>query len=648
LDESLPARPFDLRILGVVLAIGLLNGLVYVFLVPPWQHYDEPNHFQYAWLIAHRPGLPEPGDDDPQMDRWVLESMLAHGFYGPAGPSPDLSDPSAPVSLEGYSQLGDPPLYYWLASLPARLMPPSQVEAQLYAGRLVSLAMFLVTLLAAWGTAKELTGVGSPLRWMVPLSIALLPGFVDLMTALNNDVAAVMVFSLFLWGAVRLVQRGPSPGRVIWVLGAAVISPFTRSTAYPVLFLAPVVLLFTFLRGKRRPIAWILIGVAALAILLAVFGWGDAAFWAHGIGQGLATRVPQQASIIGGHAMRLATAPAAKEISRYEVQQLIPSDRLRLFAGQEVTLGGWAWADRPALLRVTFLQTAPSQPQTVSKDFPVGERPVFWAYNTTFQPVADRAWVSIVSLEDPTGGPTEVYLDGLVLAPGLHPTSSPPEFTEADGLEGTWGGMPFENILRNPSVEQTWPRVRSWFNQLGARLFFDYGRTDPSRALYTVLDWRAAGWYYLSSSRILFRTFWAKFGWGNVPLLGNKPYQSLFIVTLLGVLGMFLAFFRRWRRLPYAVITILAAGLIIVWSLALLRGSNYMLAAAPVYFPVARYGFPAVIPSMLFLTVGWAEVLFEVQRLFKLPVLTSGFLFIAFFTGLDLFSILSIKVFFSA
>ncbi|HEY80691.1 MAG TPA: hypothetical protein G4O05_06380, partial [Caldilineae bacterium] len=52
---------------GLILLLALLNGLLYLFLVPPWQHYDEPGHFEYAWLIADRGRLPQAGDYDPAM-----------------------------------------------------------------------------------------------------------------------------------------------------------------------------------------------------------------------------------------------------------------------------------------------------------------------------------------------------------------------------------------------------------------------------------------------------------------------------------------------------------------------------------------------------------------------------------------------------
>jgi hypothetical protein len=36
---------------------GLINGLLHTFMVPPWQHYDEPGNFEYAWTDRQSPRL---------------------------------------------------------------------------------------------------------------------------------------------------------------------------------------------------------------------------------------------------------------------------------------------------------------------------------------------------------------------------------------------------------------------------------------------------------------------------------------------------------------------------------------------------------------------------------------------------------------
>ena len=86
------------------------------------------------------------------MVRNVLSSMIANQFYAGQAYQPDLNSAAQTTQLPGYSQLDEPPLYYGLASLPMRLFFPAEVTNQLYAGRLVSLLLFLLTIaeLGAW------------------------------------------------------------------------------------------------------------------------------------------------------------------------------------------------------------------------------------------------------------------------------------------------------------------------------------------------------------------------------------------------------------------------------------------------------------------------------------------------------------------
>jgi len=240
-------RPF-----WILITLALLNGLVYTFLVPPWQHYDEPNHFEYAWLAAHRPGWPQEGDFDREMRRATLRSMIAHDFFRGMGGHPDV-DAEIPW-IGAVPQVGDAPLYYWLAAWPLRLFSPLDILPQLYAARLVSLALFLLTVFLAWETTALLVPPDSPLRWMAPAFLAALPSFVDIMTAVNNDAAAAAVFALFLYAATRLVQRGWRWQEGALLAVSAALSLLAKRTVFFTPLLLPVVLLFTFLRGRRaRP-----------------------------------------------------------------------------------------------------------------------------------------------------------------------------------------------------------------------------------------------------------------------------------------------------------------------------------------------------------------------------------------------------------
>jgi hypothetical protein len=641
-------------ILLLLLSVGLVHGLIYVFVVPPWQHYDEFNHFQYVWLTAHRPGLPQPGDDDPQMDRWVLASMVAHGFYRDLGAAPDLSNPSAPVSLGGYSQLTEPPLYYLLASMPARLVPPDQIDIQLYAARLVSLALFLVTVLAAWGMVGELAGPNSPLRWMVPLSIVLLPGAVDLMTSVNDDVGATAFFSLFLWGSTRLLKRGFSTGDFLWALAATAACLLTKSTAYIALPIFLIVLFLTLLRNAQRMIVWGSIGVVIVAILGLSLTWGDAAMWYRSTLQPQATRVVNAQAVLGTHVLQLDAAVPASPPWLVPIYQHIPLEDASRLKGKQVTFGVWMWASRPVQASMPILHNGPLQ---FTKPVDVALEPTFQAITATLPASYGRLWVTIAPGLAAGEAPVTMYYDGFVLAEGSRPVGSPPQFSDSSARQGQWGGAPFENYLRNASVEKGAPYFRHWVDRLGARLLPD--QTTPSLILASLLDPAGTGWFYRSSALNLFRTFWGLFGWANVPLLGNSPYRWLAVPTLLGLFGLGLGAFRFRRKIPWELTFVFGLVLLGTWGFALVRSSIYP-AIYKVYLPVARYAEPAIILTMLALNFGWLAFftwqpinssLIFIYKFVKygsvgVAQIVGVLLYLSLFTWLDINAILSIWVYY--
>lgn len=232
--------------LSFLLVYVLVRGLIQIAVVPPWQHYDEPAHFEYAWLLANRQALPQTGDYDQVMRREVVASMLDHDFYRGLDYHPNLLS-DTPIRI-GYSQVGDPPLYYLLVALPLRLVRHTDVTFQLYVARSVSLVLYMLSIWIASRLVRELVTPGHPLRWAVPGMLALVPAYTDLMTAVNNDVGAVVVFSLFLWGAARIIIQGVSLPRLGWVVGTVALCVWTKNTAMLAALLAPLVLALSFVR----------------------------------------------------------------------------------------------------------------------------------------------------------------------------------------------------------------------------------------------------------------------------------------------------------------------------------------------------------------------------------------------------------------
>ncbi len=600
--DSSSANRLDPRILGVALALGLINGLIYVFLVPPWQHYDEPNHFEYAWLVANDPGVPHFEDQDPALSHSVVELMIQNGFYGAKPPPSDLSAGGKPVSIGGFSQLDEPPFYYLAASLPLRFLSSRSVTDQLYASRIVSLVFFLISITAAWGFAGELTRSQS-LRWLVPLTLSLLPGFVDIMTSVNNDVAAVALFSLFIWVSVRFIKRGGGVLEFFLLLVFVALCLVTKSTVYVALPLAGIVLIFALLGERyRRQVLWGL-AIAGLLLGISAVTWGDAALWYRSNDQEEMTRLRSDQAVSGKFVLQLNGSAITSPRWLVPVFQPLPREQGRLLAGNMVTMGVWMWADQPVQTRTPILHAGS---QVFSEVVSLTQTPIFYALPAEISPESTRIWVTLAPFASQKAGAGHVvYYDGFVLAAGERPLDESPVFLDENGTYGEWGGQPFENSLRNASFERAGPRIRLWLDKLGALFLPDNSR--PSFILASVFDPQGSSWFFQSSAARLLRTFWAQFGWGQVPLLGNKPYRILGVITAILALGSLVGLWRRRQRFSAELALFLVFILLATWGATFLRGSIY-LAVPHIYLPVARYAYPGILPTALVLCLGWVEL----------------------------------------
>jgi hypothetical protein len=621
--------------LGLVLFITLLNGLIFLFLVPPWQHYDEPSNFEYAWLIANRPGMPQVGDYDATMRRQVAASMIEFGFFA-RGSEPVLETTEDPVWI-GTSQIEDKPFTYWVTSLPLRLFRSASITNQLYLGRFVSLIFYLFTVVAAWGIMKEITPRGSSLRWLFPTSLAIMPNLSNLMTSLNSDAGAVALFSLFLWGSVRLIQRGFSAIGFALVVGLAALCLFTKITVYFAVPLLVIVLLFALIRGKRRKWAWILLGSSLLIGSVFLFTFGDAAYWYRSTNQSGATRALSHQSVLGEYVIEL--NPDAKVYPSWHkplYQPLLIPDVVSL-RGKSLTLGAWIWATDPdGVAEITFSDGV----NTFAKKFRLSTEPSFYVLPASVADNSIRAWITLNSLRNQNKEDVLVFYDGIVLTEGNMPADVTPVFTDDFAAIGIWGGKQFTNLIRNASGELRTFHLRPWFDRLWSRFMPNY--SGPSFNLHYILDYKAIHWHYRMTAYRLFTTFWGQFGWGNVPLrLGPRPYFLLGVITGLAGIGAGIKVLRDWKKLPWESLFLLGISFIVVWVMAVLRGTSH-LSVTWLYLPVARYAFPAIIPSMLFFTVGLLELFRLPSRHLRLPHNIDKYLFLSLMLGLFIASLRTI------
>lgn len=593
------------KTLFLILLTALAHGLIYVFLMPPWQHYDEPNHFEYIWLLAKELRLPAPDDFNPQLSQQVVASMMEHDFYR-YGLQPDnLEKVLAQGRIPGFSELEEPPLYYMLAAVPVRLLLNTSVEIQLIAARLVSLCLFLVTIALAFAVSWELFEVRDPLQWLFPLTLVLLPAFVDLMTAVNNDVGAIAVSSLVVYGSVRFVQRGYRWRDLILTGLAALMALFTKNTAAVSAIILPFMLVFAILRGRLRKIGWAIIGLGGIGTLALTLSWGDASAWYRGTSQKVSTRLSDAKAVHGEFVFTLDAQAKVVPSWQPAIYQPLPIPFSSTLKGKSFTLGFWMWSSQPMETRSPLLRT---RSQEFWMPLQVDPTPRFFAFHAENLDGTYQVWVDL----DPYASdePIELHYDSLVLAEGLRPLDTPPEFISQDGMTGEWGGRPFTNLLRNPSAEQGGLRVNPLVDNLATR--FLPNNTRPSTFLVSLIDWPGAGHLQRVVTSHTFRTFWAVFGWGQVRLWGGTPYRYLLIFTLLGLLGALLKGILNWRQIPFELAFLTGLILLVSWGMTITRAAAYL--SLPYYYwTPARHAYPVIIPTMMVLSVGWGE-LFELSR----------------------------------
>jgi hypothetical protein len=627
------------QILSVILVVGLVQGLIYTFAIPPWWHYDEPGHFEFAWQIVHFDHWPQFGEVDESMRRSLALSLLRFGYYDLLNYRPDLSS-NEPVFIGAAPQTTKYPLYYLIASLPLRLLWSADFAVQNRAMRLMSLPMFLLTLWVAWKALGELLPEGHPIQWMTVLFMTLLPGLADTMTSINDDVGAVLVFSLFLWAALRMMRRGFSLGRLMALGLALSLCYWTKNTTWTAFVLAPIALLFSLFRARLRPLAWgLLVGGLVFAGFFAL-RWGDARYWYRGAAQDENTRLMQANAPLGNYVFHL----------RYEkgqtpwIGQFISVEQIRPLRAKTVTLGAWMWADQPVAVRFPTLRmviykggVTYSPVQTVS----LTTVPVFYSITFDVPSDAERGWLELIPAPSGSEGQNvRIYYDGLILTEGAR--DGVPRFDDPFAQSGTWDGQPFQNRLRGASAESAW----IWLNPLIGRVLSKAALGSLDVFLASLQDWAGNRAYYQSVVSTLFRTFWAQPARNKVSLLGAPAsYEVLQWLTALAMAGVIILLSRKAHSIPWAEVVFLSLSLASVWGATVVRGGGELLVIQPL-IPWARYAFPAIIPTALLLCAGWWEGLHGLGRWMKSAPWQPGVIFVAFMLSLDIFALLSVTRYF--
>lgn len=637
--------------LQALLITGLILGMIYVFLVPPWWHYDEAGHFEYAWLIAHRYELPTMGDYDAEARRKIAESMVDNNWYSIRRTKlPDLNKSPADIGVE---QKNGQPLYYIFIALPLQLVKNADMGLQNQVARLGSLLLFLGTILLSWKIMEELVPPDHPLQWMVPAFVAMLPGLLDTMTSINDDAGAVFVFSLFLLYSVQIIRKGFSLPRLAGLIFSLFLCYFTKNTTWIAFILSPIIILQGFLKRQTQWILWGVIALFAIVGVSTTLSWGDALYWYRFSLQESNTRVFQENAIHGDSVLQVETNANGDFSNPNQAQhigQIIGGDTFEGLRGKTLTLGAWVWASQPVNVKfpiigvATFDDVNRTQFKILDDEtIYVTEKPTFHKVTFTVPEIAARGWIYLVpGYNIAQTKSATVYYDGLILTEGSF-TNAPPQFNNKDASIGRWDNKQFINIIRNGSAESSGPRVRPWVDKYTVSIPNVQGKV--SIILDALIDQTGTRWYFRSAYSSMFQTFWSKFAAGKVLLLSFYLYEILKYLSLLAVLGILFGIITNWKSIPWDVVFPLGLSTGFIWVSALLRGVPELINATNV-IPWARYALPSIIPTSLAICSGWLTIFYLVKRLGAVEAhFKYGFL--ALMLSLNIFTMLSLESYFS-
>ena len=216
-------------LLGSLALLAAVHGFVYSVVNPPWFAPDEPSHFEYARGLASLQRIPSIADISQEAQAPILTSMYESDFWRLNGMTkPDKAPAAFGSGLSGdrkgipssfvvedrflwyFPQIGNEPALYYLYVWPAFLPQLSHGSAifQHYWVRWLTVLLYIgcVVLTFLIGTLI----FDDIMHGAMGAAILVLfqPMLTYMGSAVNNDVAAAFLASLWFFSAALLFLRG--------------------------------------------------------------------------------------------------------------------------------------------------------------------------------------------------------------------------------------------------------------------------------------------------------------------------------------------------------------------------------------------------------------------------------------------------------
>ncbi len=270
----------------------MVRGLFYANMVPMWEGFDEHVHFAYIQHISHKGTLP---DDRVPISKELEESLKlvpVPWMLRDADPSFTTHDQYWQLSNEAREQretdlhviptawsrqpgkdsltiyeAQQPPLYYWLMSVPLWAASDLSLPARVFLIRFLSLLLTSLAIPVGYLLAKRVLHNWEAALGIIAL-ISIMPGLMADICRVGNDSLALLLYTVTIYATLLFVENPRIPGRCLLLafgLGMGLLTKAYFLTAIPAL--AVVVLLrLSWHKGQKLLLPSIFIGVLALIL----------------------------------------------------------------------------------------------------------------------------------------------------------------------------------------------------------------------------------------------------------------------------------------------------------------------------------------------------------------------------------------------
>ena len=289
-------------VLIILWLVFILRGSFYAAILPIWEGYDEPYHFaslQYMVASGTPPSLKTRISREVSASFHVLPLPWMLRLHGVSPPlythedfwkltveqraelqksfhqiPPDWAKQPSPEALLNY-EAQQPPLYYFLSSIPLRLVQDRSLESRVLILRLMSIVVASFAVPIGYLVAKRVTGQSTIALAVVSLATMMPELFIDI-SRVGNECLALLVYTGIIYLTVRVVE-GPGQFRKMPFLGCLVGSGLLSKayflTALPAVLAIMLWCYWKWPRERRQLFLFSAIGLLSIFAIAGPWYW---------------------------------------------------------------------------------------------------------------------------------------------------------------------------------------------------------------------------------------------------------------------------------------------------------------------------------------------------------------------------------------